>query len=51
MSKHDDLVDTVSLALGWFRNNNWLMTKDERDADNFEFTRHRFRKLVPLYPC
>jgi predicted phage terminase large subunit-like protein len=51
MGKHDDLVDTVSLALGWFRANNFLMTKDERDADNFESTRHRSRRLAPLYPC
>jgi predicted phage terminase large subunit-like protein len=51
LGKHDDLVDTVSLALGWFRANNWLLTKDEHDAEVVELTRYRPRRLQALYPA
>jgi len=47
---HDDLVDTASQALRWFRDQNLLTTKEEQFQETEQMGRYR-SKLKALYPA
>ena len=49
-AKHDDLVDTASMALRHMRDIGLLIHGDERQAEAEESMRYRGRPLAPLYP-
>jgi hypothetical protein len=48
--KHDDLVDTVSMALRHLRNLGLLVRSSEWTADVENSMRFQGNKNVPLYP-
>ena len=48
--KHDDLVDTVSMALRYMRERNLLVRAPERMAEIDAGRRHTGAKPAPLYP-
>jgi hypothetical protein len=50
MGAHDDLVDSASLALRWFRDMNLIATREEAMQEINEQGRYR-SKLQPLYPA
>ena len=50
VGKRDDLVDSISMAIRWLRDNSYAVTRVEQQIEERE--RGRFRpKLVPLYPA
>jgi predicted phage terminase large subunit-like protein len=48
--KHDDLVDTVSQALGYLRKTSMLQRAPEAREDLHQSMLHQSRPSVPLYP-
>jgi predicted phage terminase large subunit-like protein len=48
--KHDDLTDTVSMALNWLRKTGMLQRRDEVSQDLEESLKFRGNSEIPLYP-